>query len=254
VPRIGVVTDTRPNFEEATYLGHLALRHAVDYFSGRGYMVDDLVGPRAVRAEVLSSFERNDPVLFFGVGHGDSDHFTGQYYNVVFWTCDNSALSDRIVYALSCITAAGLGLDAVNNKGCRCYIGYDREFAWIQDRIVDPMEDRYGRAFYEPVLELLYRLADGATTGEAYRASIDRWNDWIDYWSRSDDPLAPLILKWLLWDRDHQRLIGDPNAKVGPAVVPPVPVPLMALLGFIPLLFTIGTMFYSEAVKYVRVV
>ena len=76
------------------------------------------------------------------------------------------------------------------------------------------MLDVYAVSFFDPVLELLYRLMDGASTADAYRASIDKWNYWIDYWSRSEDPNAPLVLQWLLSDRDCQKLIGDPAATI----------------------------------------
>jgi hypothetical protein len=96
----------------------------------------------------------------------------------------------------------------------------------------DPLVDGYGISFFEPVLEVIYRLADGATTGEAFKASIDKWNYWIDYWSRSTDPFAPTILMLLLHDRDCQKLIGDEAARVVSAV--PVPWWMLMALGFVP--------------------
>jgi len=144
------------------------------------------------------------------------------------------------VYLLSCITGAGLGPDMVNNKGCVCYMGYSNTFTWVQAAVQDPLVDPYAKAFYEPVLELIYHLADGHTAGEAFRASLDKWNEWIDYWSRSPDPYAPQVLMWLLHDRDCQKLIGDETARVTSAV--PIPWWLLSLaVGSAPMM-VVGTM------------
>jgi len=78
MPRVDYATCTRPDFEEAVYLGTLALQHAVDYLWLRGISLDDLRGSAAVRTRVLSSLDTNDPIWFFGVGHGNEDVFTGQ--------------------------------------------------------------------------------------------------------------------------------------------------------------------------------
>jgi hypothetical protein len=214
MPRMDTVTITRPNFEMATYLGSLALKHGVDYMRGRGLTVDDLFSNNAVRSKVLESLSRYDSVCFMGVGHGSSDVFTGHNFERIWWTCDCKELRGRVVYLLSCLTGQRLGPDMVNDKGAWCYIGYKVEFTWIQERLVDPLQDKYGRSFFEPVLEIIYRLADGHTAGEAFKASVDKWNYWIDYWTRSDDPLAPLVIMFLKLDRDGQVIIGDQGARI----------------------------------------
>jgi hypothetical protein len=218
-------------FEQATYLGSLALQHAVDHLLLRGISLDDLRGADAVRTKVLDSLARNDPILCIFLGHGNEDLLTGHGYDRIFWTCDNVELRARVVFALSCITAARLGPDSVA-KGCTTYIGYAETFEWTQEAVQDPLADKYGKSFYEPVLELIYRLADGATTGEAFKASLDKWNYWIDYWSRSTDPYAPQVLMLLLHDRDCQKLIGDETASVVSVV--PTPWWLLMGLGFAP--------------------
>jgi hypothetical protein len=216
----------------ATYIGSLALQHAVDHLQLRGISLDDLRVDDAVRTKVLDSLTRNDPIWFFGVGHGNEDLYTGQNYDRIFWTCDNAELRGRVAFMLSCITAARLGPDSVNNKGCVCYMGYSDTFSWTQEAVQDPLVDRYGRAFFEPVLELIYHLAAGEMTGEAFKASLDKWNYWIDYWSRSTDPFAPAVLMLLLHDRDCQKLIGDETARVVSTV--PLPWWLLMGLGFAP--------------------
>jgi len=247
MPRLSVAVSVRPDFETATYVGSLVLRRAVDRWVGRGYTITDLPGDRAVREEVLKALTTDDPIFVFGVGHGNETTYTGQGYDKIFWSCDSGELADRVVYLLSCITAAELGPDTVD-KGARCYIGYSETFGWVMERVQDPLADRYAKSFFEPVLELIYRLIDGATAEDAFKASIDRWNYWIDYWSRSTDPAAPAVLQWLLQDRDSQKLIGDRTATV--TTPPPLTTYLIpAVLGSIPVLVTLGISIYSELTK-----
>jgi len=249
MPVMDRVLVVRPDFEVATYLGSLALQHIVDYIRLRGLTLEDLRGDNAVRDKVLESLSRLDPIWCILLGHGNATTYTGQNFDRIFWECNSSELRDRVVYALSCITAARLGPDAVD-KGCRTYIGYSEEFIWTQEAPVDPLADRYGRSFFEPVLELLYRLADGATTGEAFKASIDKWNYWIDYWSRSTDPAAPAILMYLIHDRDCQKLIGDDFA----TVTTPIPIPwwpMTMIIGFAPIGIVLGFIGGSEIAKAV---
>lgn len=220
MPRAGVAVSVRPDFEPATQVGSFALKHVVDAWRARDLEITDLAGADAVREKVLDAFNVHDPVLYFMVGHGNEDLMTGQEYDNLFWTCDCRALVGRVIVALSCVTAARLGPDAVG-KGARCYIGYDKDFTWIMDVVQDPLLNLYARGFFEAVLEILYRLMAGDTTAEAYRASMDVWNYWIDYWTRSTDPSAPLVLQWLIHDRDSQKLIGDAMATVTVAEIIP---------------------------------
>jgi hypothetical protein len=250
MPRICVAVCTRPDFEVATYIGKLGLQHAVDYWRGKGYEIGDLVGDNAVRDKVLSELSSRDPIFFFGVGHGNPSVFTGQNYNRIFWTCNCKELSGRVVYLLSCSTGAGLGPDIVNKKA-RCYIGYKEDFVWVQEKLQDPLNDKYARGFYEAVLEILYKLADGYTAGQANAASIDKWNYWIDYWSRSPDPHASEVVMWLKHDRDAQVLIGDPNATVAPGGAP-APIPFL-VLGLAPLVAIGAVVGYNEHLKGLRV-
>jgi hypothetical protein len=221
MPNLGVVTITRPDSDVATYLGKLALSHAIDYMKNKGLTVDDLSGDNAIRTKVLESLSRNDPISFMGCGHGNSTTFTGQRLSPIWWSCDCKELKGRVVYLLSCLTGQNLGPDMVNNKGAWCYIGYKVTFTWVQEKLIDPLLDKYAKSFFEPVLEIIERLADGKTTGEAFKASIERWNYWIDYWSKSNDRFASLVVSLLKLDRDGQVLIGDENARIVSVVTIP---------------------------------
>ena len=229
-------TVSRPCFDPATCYGALGLKHAVDYFIDAGFLVDDYYAGDATRENIIKSLEEKDPILFFMVGHGSKSVTTCQNLEKLFWVCNCKELSGRVVYTLSCLCGKELGPDIIEKDGW-CYIGYNYVFGWVQVKPGDPLDDRYARGFYEAVLEILYSLADGLTTGEAYKRSIDKWNYWIDYWSRQDDILASLVLAWMISDRDHQVLIGDENARVAipvlPATLIPATLPLMIIGGVI---------------------
>jgi len=229
-------TCSRPCHEPATCIGAMGLKHAVDYLRRAGYSVDDLYRDDATRENIVKSLDEKDPILFFMVGHGREDLTTCQNLEKLFWVCDCRELRGRVVYTLSCLCGAELGPDIIG-KGGWCYIGYSKVFGWIQEKYGDPLADRYARGFYEAVLEILYSLADGLSTGEAYKRSIDKWNYWIDYWSRQDDPRAPLILSFLIHDRDCQVLLGDENARISTPVylsyLAPASIPFMVVGGVI---------------------
>ena len=231
------------DFEPATIIGSIGLKHAIDYLRNAGFTVNVLDGADDIRVNVIEDLTRNDEILVFGVGHGSKTVYTGYNFDKIFWTCDCGELRGRVVYTLSCLCGAELGPDIIG-KGGWCYIGYSKVFGWIQEKYGDPLADRYARGFYEAVLEILYSLADGLTTGEAYKRSIDKWNYWIDYWSRQDDPRAPLILSFLIHDRDCQVLLGDENARIS------IPAYLSYLApASIPLLVVGGVIAYNEVSK-----
>jgi hypothetical protein len=213
--------------------------------------VEDLASSRATRSNVVNSLIGRDPALFIGVGHGSASVFTGQNHEEIFWKCNCRELAGRATFLLSCLTGKELGQDIVS-KGGRCYIGYREEFIWVQERAVNPLEDRLGRAFFEPVLEICKRLADGETTGSAFTASIDKWNYWIDYWSRQGDPAAPTIVMFLVHNRDAQVLYGDENAVVAQPAPQAVTVTWMATavaMALTPLIIPLSTSIYEEASK-----
>jgi len=212
------VVVTRPNHDYATLCGYTALSAVNEYYFRRGYEVRDLSGSTATRDSVLKELPAD---MFYGVGHGDTDVFTGWGNQTIFYVCDCKELSGSIVYLLSCLTARELGEDIVR-KGARAYVGYNEVFAWVvYDRYTcayDTYNDRYCKWFFTPVRVLLERIADGATVGEANASSIAEWNFGVSYWTENpeNDPNAGLVLYYLVWDRDAQTLLGDFNARLAP--------------------------------------
>jgi hypothetical protein len=242
MPRMGVATCIRASFDRATRAASTALERALSYMRSRGINVSDLLGERATRSNAIADINSRDPLFILGEGHGSPSNFSGHNKEIIFQVCNCSELKDRVVYLLSCEAGAQLGPDTIR-KGARAFIGYKKPFVWIMATTGDPLADPYGKGAFEPVLELIYKLADGRIAGEAYNASMDKWNQWIDHWSRSTDPTAPLVLQTLINNRDCQVLLGDQNATIAapaPAIPVPIPapaiqVPLSMILGLVPI-------------------
>jgi len=230
MPRERTATVVRASFDDATTVGSMAIGSMVTQLRLKGFTVDDLYGDRATKENMFRSIEALDPVLVIGLGHGNEEIFTGQNKQVILKTCEypENIVKNRIIYLVSCLAGASLGPDTVS-KGATTFIGYKEEFIWIQERYTNPLQDRIGKAFFEPVQEIITRLANGETTGSAFRASIDKWNYWINYWARQSDPAAAAIVSLLIHDRDAQVLYGSTTAvaTTQPAQSPaPTPIPI----------------------------
>ena len=239
MPRMGVATCIRPSFDDATRAASMALERALSYMRLK-MDVSDLSGERATRSNTVADINSRDPLFVLGEGHGSPSNFTGHNKEIIFQVCDCSELKGRVVYLVSCEAGDQLGPDMIR-KGARAFIGYKKPFVWAMAAIGDPLADPYGKGAFEPVLELIYRLVDGRTAGEAYNASMDKWNQWINHWSRSTDPVAPLVLQTLINNRDCQVLLGDQNATIAaPAPAIPVPIPAPAMAIQVPLSMILG--------------
>jgi len=181
-------------------------------------VVRDLTGTAAVRENVLKELPAD---MFYGVGHGYNDAFLGWRNTDIFTTCDCKELAGSLVYLLSCLTANELGKDIIK-KGGRAYIGYTVEFTIVVEDFnaceSDPYSEKYCKWFFIPVRELLERIADGETMDYAQSYSITKWSEAIDYWTANpeNNPYAGMVVYYLQWDRDHQVLYGDPNARLAP--------------------------------------
>jgi len=214
------VVVTRPNHELATAIGYAALEPVVLYYFQK-YETIDLKSSLATKEEVRKYLPCN---MFFGVGHGADNVFTGWLNEIIFYVCEDHRLQGALIYLLSCLTAQRLGYDFID-KGARSYIGYyDLFWFGCEDILVcveDPYQDTYAKWFFVPVKELLLAIADGATMKSAFDISMSYWNEAIAYWeiNPEDDPNAGIIVTLLIIDRDGQRLYGDPDARLAPGLV-----------------------------------
>jgi len=185
--------------------GYYALGHAVDYAIQHGKTVIDIEKEQADKGPVYASIDANDPLYFYGFGHGNVGRFTGDSEEDIFNTNECGKLANRNVYLLSCLTANQLG-PAIVKAGAKAYAGFNISWTWITSSGADgdPYDDTYAHGFYESSNELWNALVDGKTMREAVQASIDKYNEWIDYWyyDNPEDPYSQEAMKWLIHDRN----------------------------------------------------
>ena len=201
-------------------------------YAARNMRVIDLDGRGANKVNIFTVIEEEDPIFCYLNGHGNADTYSAQDKEIVMVTCHgDESLIGRIVLLLSCSCGIRLAPSAVS-KGATAVYGWKVDFTWIA--VEDPATDPYARGYFESVNAISDALASGKTTQEAMNLSLATWNQWIDYWTRSVDPYASMVVQYMVHDRDGQRLFGSISARMTTPTAPmpeagkmPLPLPLI---------------------------
>jgi len=234
VPRLNVLVATRPNHDLPTRYCHYWHGLMLETARRLGLTVHDLPGESARREPFEEAVRTTDPLFFLGEGHGVPTKFTGQRLEALMEACVNDGLmADRVAYLLSCFTGAELGPSCVE-KGCLAFLGYDKLFGFVVFPPYDPATDPYARSFQLASNAIPLTLIRGGTTGWAKRNALAEFDRQIDYWTRSEDPYAPLVIQWLVYDRNALVLHGSEDVRVATPVarVPMIGVPMLVGLVF----------------------
>lgn len=221
MPITGVALFVRPNFDGATSYAHYYMDLAAQYASGNMRVIDlDTNG--ATKVNIFEALEKEDPIFCYWNGHGNADTFSAQNKEIVMVTCHgDESLIGRVLLLLSCSCGIRLAPSAIS-KGATTVFGWVVDFTWVG--VENPSTDPYAAGYFESVNAISNALVEGKTTGEAMNLSLASWNQWIDYWNRSVDPYASLVIQWLVHDRDGQTLFGSSSARItAPTPMPPVP-------------------------------
>jgi len=228
MPIPGVALFVRPNFDGATSYAHYYMDLAAQYAS-RNMRVIDLDTNGATKVNIFEALEKEDPIFGYWNGHGNADTFSAQNKEIVMVTCHgDEALIGRVLLLLSCSCGIRLAPSAVS-KGATTVFGWVVDFTWIA--VENPATDPYAAGYFESVNAISNALVEGKTTGEAMNLSLASWNQSIDYWTRSVDPYASMVIQWMIHDRDGQKLFGSPSA----TIVEPEPIPPTPEIGVIPI-------------------
>ena len=190
--------------------GYHALGHAKDYAAQHGRVIVDIEKEQANKDPVYQAIDLHDPLYFYGFGHGSQTRYTGDAEEDIFTVDECDKLANRNVYLLSCLTANQLG-PAIVEAGAESYAGFNISWTWITSSGTDgdPYDDPYAYGFYESANELWNAIVDGKTMQDAVQASIDKYNQWIDYWyyDNPGDPSSQDAIMWLIHDRDGLVLL-----------------------------------------------
>ena len=237
MPRSRVAVYTAPTDDVLTCYFVKAFRHICDAsYAGEVCWFWNLVELRdelATKQFVWDTIKSIDPILFFGVGHGTEDVFTGFRGDIIFSTCNNEVLKNRIVFLISCLTGVKLGKDMVD-KGAIAYLGFKKEYLVpikVPPKCRDPMRyDEYAKPVVEPIIKALSALLSGAPIKIVRRVLIDSYNQWIKKLSESNWSAAPYIIYALTWNRDAVIAYGDLNAIATKPVIAPITIGILAFI------------------------
>ncbi len=208
MPKPNVIVISRANFDAINRAACPFWNIIIKTARYRGFTVIDLKGDDATRAKVEDAIRTHDPICFLGLGHGSSDTFADQYGEVAFKACENDdMLAGRVVYLLSCLTGQVLGKSMID-KGCTAYLGYTKEVYFHFG--IPELDWTFGMTTIVSFLSLAF----GATTKEAYEIAVKWHNKMIDYWGGVNDPIVPIIVDHLVWNRDCLVLYGAENARI----------------------------------------
>lgn len=126
-------------------------------------------------------------------------------------------LKGKIAYVVSCYTAQYLGQVAYD-KGCKAYIGYEDDFAFVYMDEDNPLDDSIGKIYMEASNEVSLTILNGGTPKEAFEKSQKTFDKWIDFWEKKwrgiESTKVPTkvigdILAALIIDKEGQRLFCD---------------------------------------------
>jgi len=229
--------------------GYHGLHHVLQYAQSKGFNTIDLSAEQANKDPIYATIDQHDPASFYGFGHGSPTTYTGDSEEPVF-TCDEcDKLSGRIIYLLSCLTGQLLGPE-IMRQGALAYAGFNISWTWLSDSGTDgdPYEDIYARCFWESANELWIAVCDGVEFHEAIQRSIDKYNEWIDYWfyDNPEDPSSQECIKWLAFDRDGLTAGTDVTDIVEKNNSLVVLIPVLLVVGLAYLAATTKTPTYSR--------
>lgn len=208
---------TRPNHDVTTnYLYHwagLVIKEA----QKKNFSIVDLKGKRANQKELTNIIKKINPSLIFFNGHGDDYLVAGYDDQILVRSNENEfLLKGKIVYALSCRSASGLGRDCIKT-GTKAYLGYKEDFIFMFDKgcVSRPLSDKIATYFLAPSNHLIISLLKNNTAGQAYKKSQQTFKKSIKKLLTSESPQDDkMIIPYLVWDMNCQVYIGDQGAKI----------------------------------------
>ena len=191
-------------------------------FQARGFSVIVLKGTDDVRFKFVPQAKHGLTVYVGGIGHGNYNRYTGHWGNRILEVgqYDPAEVKNKAFHFLSCRTGAQLGPDTVA-QGANHYGGYTENFHFVWDDSDTPVNEFLLFAQCDSTWPLM--MASGATAQEAYDATYQAFDAAI---SQVPNTLAA---SWLMYDRDHLALHGDPATRIQPYRTVKICFPLVSL-------------------------
>jgi len=198
-----------PGHDTATQWGTPYFNDLTQYAMAKGFEVVRLHSVNDTRRNWIDALTSKDIVFIAALGHGAPDEFTGWQNQTIIRKGDEEMaklLAGRVISFLSCSVGRELAPWLVS-KGVRAVRAYVDDFIFVIDRSNFP--NGYAKWFFDAHLTFDRALIDGLTTGEAFRLSAAKWQEYI---ARNDVP--EICKPFLQHDYEADRLFGDQNAKI----------------------------------------
>lgn len=191
-----------------------------DYISrirNKNIKVHCLEAEKANRKNVESYLKKIEPDYCHFNGHGSNQAIFGNDLQpIIEEGVNEEVLSNRIVYSLSCNSAASLGKKAVK-KGAISFIGYIGNFIFTTDshKHKNPLHDKVAGQFMKPAMLISESIIKGNTVEQAVNKSKASFRKQIRKLLASEvsDEDAANI-RFLFWDMTYLVAHGDSQAKL----------------------------------------
>ena len=144
MPDINNVVIARANWDDGvTNFASPWFDRVIERANELRFNTTDLHGDDDTKVNFDSAIQYDDPTFVTGMGHGLIDRFAGQYNELLLVSGENDDLmKDRVVYLLSCLTGAKLGVTIIK-KGGIAFLGYKNDYVFCATEI----GDIYSQAF-----------------------------------------------------------------------------------------------------------
>ncbi len=208
---------TRPEHDPTTkHLAHWS-QAIVDMAVHKGFDVFDLRRASANRTEFIGRMKKLQPRFVILNGHGDEETVAGHDNEpLIEADVNEDLLYNRITYAVSCNSAAELGVHCSEHP-CTTFIGYTDKFIFSLTRSTSsrPLQDVRARPFMESSNQVALALLKGHTAAEASQKSKELFQkNYRSLLSSTSNPDALHDAQLLWWDMMHQVCLGYQEATV----------------------------------------
>ncbi|OGL73333.1 hypothetical protein A3E39_00085 [Candidatus Uhrbacteria bacterium RIFCSPHIGHO2_12_FULL_60_25] len=202
---------TRPNHDPATrYLSAWSLT-LISEAKAKNIEVLDLTAHKAIRIHFEGRMKKKSPSFVLLNGHGSEETVTGQNNEVLVRAGENAQmLAGKVTYAVSCDSAARLGKE-VGAIPDSVYIGYEKEFAFLQSHgyFGRPSSDPLAKPFMEFSNQVVRGLLKGHEAGKSVERAKEVGRAELNtLLSSSSDPNAQMAAAFLSWDIKYLTCSG----------------------------------------------
>jgi len=208
---------TQPNYDKvSSYLFHFGKEILKENYPFEIQFMN-LEGENVNKSKVESYLKKQNPEVVLFNGHGNDWTICG-YKNesLIIMNENEELLKEKIVYSLSCNSAAKLGKNAVL-KGTKAFIGYSDSFMMYTDseREATPLKDSITSSFLNPSNKLSISLLNGKSADESSRKSKEEFQKETEkYLTGKLFEGSERIAAALLWNMSNQVVIGDKEARI----------------------------------------